>query len=218
MPLSRFTVTANLNVRSGPGTAHDILDTLAEGDTVEEVLVTGWCPIEMDDGTIGWVARKYLNAAQLAPTETTPPLVVVPSGEPAWIQWARKQLGQHEVPGPGDNPVIAAWYHLTTLDPSNWHDAIAWCAVFLNAALMLNNIKTIRSARAVDWLEWGKAVSSPQKGDVVVFDWGNGGHHVAFFLRDLGNGRIECIGGNQSDAVTITSFPESAVMGYRRAA
>jgi uncharacterized protein (TIGR02594 family) len=213
--MPRFEVVpATLNVRSGPGTNFEILDTLTAGDVVEELSAEGWCPIPMEDGSVGWLARKYLTAAALE----APAPVVPAGGEPVWIQWARKQIGQKEVPGPGDNPVIAAWYHLTTLDPSMWHDITAWCAVFVNAAFMLNNIKTIRSARAVDWLGFGIKVEIPQKGDVVVFDWGGGSHHVAFFLRDLGNGRIECIGGNQSDAVTITSFPESAVMGYRRAA
>ncbi|CAO0822437.1 hypothetical protein DFAR_3060010 [Desulfarculales bacterium] len=215
MPLSRFATTANLNVRSGPGLDHEIWDTLDIGDTIEETSVAGWCPIEMEDGTIGWVSRQFLVAAPLV--INTPPPVIIPSGEPAWIRWARQQLGQKEVPGPASNPVIQAWYRLTTLPEDMWTDATAWCAVFVNAAFMLNNIKTIRSAGAEEWLKFGKAAGTPQKGDVVVFEWSNGQHHVAFFLRDLGDGMIECIGGNQNDAVTITAFPEANVLGYRRA-
>jgi len=216
--MSRFETVAALNVRSGPGTNHEILDTLEKGDVVEEVITAGWCPIEMDDSTIGWISEQYLIPATELPAAPAKPVVTVPSGEPAWIQWARKQLGQKEVPGPGDNPVIAAWYHLTTLPESMWHDATAWCAVFVNAGLMLNNIKTIRSARAVDWLGWGKTVTVPQKGDVVVFDFGGGDHHVAYYLADADSNRIQVIGGNQSDAVTIATYPKSFVMGYRRAA
>lgn len=216
---TEFQTLANLHIRSGPSISAEVWDTLDEGSIIEEAVIpAGWCPIEMEDGSIGWLSRQYLGAPKQIPAEIAKPALVVPTGEPAWIRWARQQLGQKEVPGPGDNPVIAAWYHLTTLDPSMWHDATAWCAVFVNAGYMLNNIRTNRSARAVDWLDVGKEVETPQKGDHTVFDWGGGNHHVAWFLRNLGNGRIECIGGNQSDAVTITSFPESAVMGYRRVA
>jgi uncharacterized protein (TIGR02594 family) len=217
--MARFEAVANLNVRPTPGTEFDPLDTLKKGDVVDEVPTRDWCPIAMEDGTIGWVARKYLRVAP-PEAEVPPTAPVTPGLEPVWIRWARQHLGQKEVPGPGDNPVIAAWYHLTTLDKSMWHDATAWCAVFINAALMLNNIKTIRSARAVDWMEWGETADTPQKGDVVVFEWADGSHHVAFYLADAGNGRIQVIGGNQGDAVTITTFPKTSVMegGYRRAA
>jgi uncharacterized protein (TIGR02594 family) len=206
---------ATLNIRSGPGTSYDVVATLDPGDVVAEVAVPqDWCPIELEDGTIGFVSRKYLTTPTEKPEAPVTP--VTPGAEPIWIQWARKQLGQREVPGPGDNPTIAAWYHLTTLDQSYWHDETAWCAVFVNAGLMLNNIKTIRSAAAVDWLKFGTPVTTPQKGDVVVFLWDSGSHHVAYYLADAGGGRIQVIGGNQSDAVTITTYPKANVMGYRR--
>jgi uncharacterized protein (TIGR02594 family) len=99
-----------------------------------------------------------------------------------------------------------------------WRDATAWCAVFVNAAFMLNNIKTIRSAGAEEWKKFGTATDSPQVGDVVVFQWADGSHHVAFFLGFTPDGRVQVIGGNQGDAVTITTYPAANVMtkGYRR--
>ena len=71
----------------------------------------------------------------------------------------------------------------------------------------------------MDWLNFGTPVTTPQDGDVVVFDWskiGSSGHHVAFYLADAGD-RISVIGGNQSNSVSITTYAKAAVLGYRRA-
>ena len=206
-----FQVMTDLFVRSGPGTEFDTLDTLEQGDVIEGISTVGWMPILMEDGSIGWVSKKFLTEPSvLAPDP------VVSTGEPIWITWARKHLGQKEISGPASNPVIEAWYHLTTLPKYMWTDSTAWCAVFVNAAFMLNNIKGLRSADAEAWKNFGTKSDTPKKGDVVVFEWDNSQHHVAFFLRDLGNGRIEVIGGNQSDTVTIENYPVSNVLAYRR--
>jgi uncharacterized protein (TIGR02594 family) len=104
-------------------------------------------------------------------------------------------MGQQEVPGAGDNPEIVSWFKLFTLPREYWHDATAWCAAFVNAALCLNGVKGLGSARAFDWLKFGTGVSVPQKGDVVVFAFS----YVAFYLGNAGD-KIQVIGGNQSDA------------------
>jgi Phage tail lysozyme len=69
--------TTVLNVRSFPEIdPSNILDQLAAGDIVDEADLTGWCPIQMDDGTIAVVSRQFLltaTAAELAP-------VVIPVG------------------------------------------------------------------------------------------------------------------------------------------
>ncbi|QKP77125.1 hypothetical protein HT051_06445 [Methyloligella sp. GL2] len=39
--------------------------------------------------------------------------------------------------------------------------------------------------------------------------------HVAFFVKDLGNGRIQILGGNQSDRVSLSTYPKSRLLGYR---
>jgi uncharacterized protein (TIGR02594 family) len=208
----KFETISELNVREGPGPEYSILDTLEEAMIIEEVPIPPtWCPIAMEDEAIGWVSRHYLKEYKESP-EAPGPAPTIPPGEPIWIQWARKQIGQREVPGPESNPVIQAWYHLTTLPEYMWTDATAWCAVFINAALMLNNIKTIRSARAFDWLGWGEAISKPQKGDVVIFNFS----HVAFYLSDAGDDKINCIGGNQNNEVSLETFNRSAVTAYRR--
>jgi len=61
---ARFEVTANLNVRSGPTTDSEVYETLVAGRIVDEAEIpVEWCPIEMEDNTIGWISRKYLREA-----------------------------------------------------------------------------------------------------------------------------------------------------------
>lgn len=53
------------------------------------------------------------------------------------------------------------------------------CAVNVNAELARRGIKGTGSARAKDFLRWGRAVSGPVRGAVAVFTRGRRGGHVA---------------------------------------
>lgn len=55
--------TSALNVRTGPGTNFNVVDTLLPGEVVEvtECVSNGWCHIDQD-GTNGWVSSSYLQA------------------------------------------------------------------------------------------------------------------------------------------------------------
>ena len=59
------TTTVNLNVRSGPGTQYDILDTLPQGSVVGFTGFTdstgNWVQIDAAAGPVGWVAGQYLS-------------------------------------------------------------------------------------------------------------------------------------------------------------
>src|SRR5258708_11859375 len=83
-------------------------------------------------------------------------------------------------------------------------------------ARVLGASDTSRFLFAAAWMGWGTPVTAPQPGDVVVFDFGGGDHHVTFFEKDNGNGTWSCHGGNQSHAVMLTNFPKSKMMGVRR--
>jgi uncharacterized protein (TIGR02594 family) len=213
---ARVTATKGLNIRQPFEPGEKI--TAVPCGTVLEVAPVPWYEVTLADGTRGWASSKYLEEAtgQEAVAPSPPPISPVAAGgrEPPWLVWARSKLGIHEVSGAGDNAEIVSWFRFTTLAREFWHDATAWCSVFVNAAFGLNGIKGCGSARAVDWLGWGQRVETPYPGCVTVFKWADGGHHVALFLKGE-NGRVQVLGGNQSNAVTITWFPEASIMGYR---
>ena len=56
------TSKAALNVRTGPGTSFNVIDTLLPGERVEvtECVSNGWCRIE-HPGPDGWVSSRYLK-------------------------------------------------------------------------------------------------------------------------------------------------------------
>lgn len=52
--------TTNVNVRSGPGTNHPVVDVLRAGQSVRISRCTGgWCAIDQR-GPSGWVSQRYL--------------------------------------------------------------------------------------------------------------------------------------------------------------
>ena len=102
------------------------------------------------------------------------------------------------------------------LDPAT----TAWCAAYVNATLAQAGIAGTGSNLARSFLNWGDAVSVPQKGDLVVLSRGdpNGPQgHVGFFDGFNEDGSVRILGGNQGDAVSIASYSADRVLGYRRA-
>lgn len=211
-----YLTTTRLHVRAFPKASDDVevYDTLDPGFPLEEVDLEGWMTIALDDGSCGFVSRKFLV---LAPDRPAPQ---IPAGIPPWIGMAKKYLGTKEAPGSADNPTILSWDKLmTTLPGSMRKDSTPWCAIYVHAMFHLCGIDPgVESAAAVDWLKFGYAVDVPKMGDVVVFRGlaGPGSHHVAFVMSVSG-GLVHVIGGNQSDAVTLASYPVGNVQGYRRA-
>lgn len=108
----------------------------------------------------------------------------------------------------------------TNIDPAK----TAWCAAFVNATLARAGNGGTGSNMARSFLNWGQAVDEPQVGDVVVLERGAPPYgHVGFFAGFAPDGSIQILGGNQGGAaqggggVTVSNFPASKVLGYRRA-
>lgn len=133
-----------------------------------------------------------------------------------WMDVVHDELGQKEVPGPGNNPRIIFYHTFTSLHASE--DAVAWCSSFANYVMIKSGHKGTNSAAALSWRTYGSPVAPNEikYGDICVFDWGNGHGHVTFFSRVLGSGIIECIGGNQSDMVRASTYKLSSVAYIRR--
>lgn len=101
------------------------------------------------------------------------------------------------------------------VDPST----TAWCAAFLNSVLGQAGIKGTGSLAAQSFLNFGKPVDRPTKGDIVVFERGNRGSglgHVGIVVGINSNGTLQVLGGNQSNSASIETFKTDRVLGYRR--
>jgi len=96
---------------------------------------------------------------------------------------------------------------------------IAWCAMFMShccQAIGYQLPKPILAAR--QFLDIGVAIEKPVLGDLVIF-WRGSPHgwkgHVGIYIREQ-DGIIWTLGGNQTDAVTISAYQSSRLLGYRR--
>jgi len=142
--------------------------------------------------------------------------------KPKWLEIAEKEIGVQEKRG-GENPRIIKYHSSTSLKAKE--DEIAWCSSYVNWCVTQAGVKGTNSAAAISWLNWG-VPTEPKEGAIVIIrqkqksnDKATGsssGNHVAFF-KEIKEGRIFLLGGNQSDQVKISSFGLGSyeVLGYR---
>lgn len=89
-----------------------------------------------------------------------------------------------------------------------------WCAAFANAVLKKTGKKGTGSLTAKSFMGWGKRVTRPVAGDVVILR-NKHGYHVGFYVGRKG-GQVLVIGGNQSNSVKVTAYSARSVVQYRR--
>lgn len=135
--------------------------------------------------------------------------------EPLWLTNARELVGLTEIVGSRNEPKIVEFFKEAG-HPEVKDDDTAWCAAFIGAMLCRAGWASSGALNARSYEHYGTKLDKPVPGCITVFQRGNSGWegHVAFFLRDLGD-RIEVLGGNQSNSVSIAREPKSALLAYR---
>jgi len=134
--------------------------------------------------------------------------------QPSWMAEAWRELGQSELSGAAHNPRIVAMFH--ELGHPDQGGETAWCAAFVGACLERTGVSSTRSLRARSYLDWGAPMDAPQVGAIVVLSRGNDPAlgHVGF-LVGMTTTHVLVLGGNQSNAVTVTPFDRGLVLGFR---
>lgn len=127
-------------------------------------------------------------------------------------------IGTREAKGSVSNEDIVKFHSYTTLKATS--DKVAWCSSFANFIVNKCGDKGTGSAAARSWLTWGKALYDPTPGCIVVLSRKDANNpnaaHVTFYVcDDVKPDHIQCIGGNQGDAVKMSVYPKSQVLGYR---
>jgi hypothetical protein len=132
----------------------------------------------------------------------------------------------------GDNPVILSWpKKIGELFPDTksycdeyQHDTTAWCGLTVGYCMATSGVKPVfgkdensRFLWALAWKEFGTdGGDTPRLGDVLVFQWTNGGHHVTLFEQAQGDDIYVCRGGNQNHQVKLSNFPKRCCIAVRR--
>lgn len=132
---------------------------------------------------------------------------------PAWIDEAKRHLGLREIAGRKHNPMILRMWQ--SIRAPFTDDETPWCAGFVGHCLEAVGIKSSRSAAARSYLNWGRKLTKPVVGCIVVFERGPRNGHVGFLVGVQRNGNLMILGGNQGDEVNIKAFEKGRVLGYR---
>jgi uncharacterized protein (TIGR02594 family) len=210
-PLGEGTVTASqLNVRETASPDGKVVDTLKSGAKVTIMAeANGWFNI----GPGRWVSAKFVTKGSgAAPKSDKPVAGGANTGlvKPSWISVAEGEIGVAEVVGSKHNPRVLE-YHDTTGHFKD--DETPWCSSFANWVMKQDGKARTSSAAALSWAKYGKKLAKPAYGAIVVFDHGGGKGHVGFIVG-MSGGKLQVLGGNQSNQVKISNFGMGEVKAY----
>jgi uncharacterized protein (TIGR02594 family) len=155
--------------------------------------------------------KAFELVQQLAPEE----LQQIKQGEAPWFDFAETQLDIKE-----PDPRILKYFDATDFRPKPTSTQVPWCGAFAAYCLAKSGSSAAAlsipkgAAAAISWRGWGVGLplNSPDipRGAVVVLSpapgTGSTGH-VGFFDKFLEDGRVQLLGGNQSNAVNKKPFP-----------
>jgi|GEM_PF-1920779 len=124
-----------------------------------------------------------------------------------WMEIAKGELGVTEIAGANHNPRIIEYHGTTTLKATT--DETPWCSSFVNWCMTQANITGTNSASALSWKNWGTKLVKPVYGCIGVIDRGGGKGHVGFVVGKNSKGDIILLGGNQSNKVQQSTYPNN---------
>lgn len=141
------------------------------------------------------------------------------ANDPPWLQSAFADLGTKEGAGAKNNIDVLAYYKSVGRGDVK-SDSVPWCAAFaghhlVNADVAIPAAKHALLAR--QYATVGVNTQRPRRGDLVICRRGTSKFqgHVGFYLgKDASH--VWVLGGNQSDAVTVTKISLARVLEYRR--
>lgn len=138
---------------------------------------------------------------------------------------ASRFKGIKEIEGPEDNAQIVAILQRAVASIKS--DEVAWCSAFVGYICWLLGLPETKNLRARSWLLIGDEVNvlDAERGwDVVIFNRAgstmnpkiiDAPGHVGFY-HGQSNGKIWCLGGNQSNTVNIVGISQKRLLGIRR--
>jgi uncharacterized protein (TIGR02594 family) len=141
---------------------------------------------------------------------------------PKMVAHGIELLGTKEVIGKGSNRTILSWRDILNQRGVRIvgysDDSVPWCgllAAFI-AFFRREDPNEVPTAPlwALSWLNYGVEVKKAMLGDFLVFKRNGGGHVGIYIAEDKTTYHV--LGGNQSDAVTITRIAKNRCVGIRR--
>jgi len=144
-----------------------------------------------------------------------------------------RYVGISELSGKKNHPLISWWISLCGFD-LDAADEIPWCSAFVNGMAWDLRLARSSSLAARSWLEVGRIIGlneaspgwdivvlkrglDPQPGPDIIKAPGHVGIYAGTGLSpNVGVSSVSVLGGNQSNRVSVASFPLARILGIRR--
>lgn len=168
---------------------------------------------------------KKLPVTGVADTKTVTALKSLPSGEegksapltavqmPPWMAEMHRKSGLHEV---RDNAALSEWLKSWGRYLGN-PKTLPWCGDAVESCIA----KTLPQEPlpsnpffAQAWAKFGIDATAPVVGSIGVIRWTASSGHVGI-VAGIDGDRINLLGGNQSNAINVSSFPRSKFISFR---
>jgi len=134
---------------------------------------------------------------------------------PRMLKEALAFFGTHEITGPKHSPIILGWARECGLTADYTADEIPWCGLFIAVCAKRAGWSIPEKPLwALNWSAWGVNAGQPELGDVLTFIRDGGGHVGIYIGED--REAYHVLGGNQSNAVTITRISKTRMKAARR--
>lgn len=165
------------------------------------------------DGIVGPATANALFYA-LTPK---PPRTVQTNDPQPYMVWLKSHLSEIEkTGGPAtafDQEVFA---HTNFGDLHNIMEA--GCAATMCAALEETGYTSPHSARAKDFIPYGTAgdAENLEVGDLLVFQWADGGYHITSCAAVIDDKTVTCLGGNQGHQLKYSNYLRQFIVAVRR--
>ncbi|MBD3795384.1 MAG: TIGR02594 family protein [Epsilonproteobacteria bacterium] len=131
---------------------------------------------------------------------------------PLYLKIALKEIGTQEITGPKHNKQILKYHSVAG---GFTKDEVPWCGSFIAWVMLQAGYNIVKyPARALSWLKFGIHTDEPVIGSIAV-KTRRGGGHVCIIVGTTKNGRLLCIGGNQSNEVNISLYNKNAFIDFR---
>lgn len=140
---------------------------------------------------------------------------------PSWLAAARRYIGTLEKSGSVHNPVIVKFWDQADIRLRVVDDETPWCAAFVGAMITQCGYRSTGSGLARSYANSKEFIKielpSPVPiGAIVVFaspTRGPNAGHVGF-LEAFSGDHLLVLGGNQGDAVRVSTFPKRNLIGF----
>lgn len=144
---------------------------------------------------------------------------------PKHMQIAFSLLGTKEIVGKQHSPIILGWAKDLGLGKVYTNDELAWCGLFFAHVMKQAGRQVDLSTKdPYDYLRALKYVKMPNVepvpkgdeafGDILIFQRPEGGH-IGFYAGETEN-TFSVLGGNQSNAVTLTNIHKNRMVACLR--